>query len=111
MVRDETPDLDAKPEPLRRVVLGIDDLRLTRKRGPAEDNLPREITVDGRVVLDEETGLDLSDLVIGLDGGSLSVDGGLDKTLTDLRTTTVKLRSPTAPTSSAASINARGSTA
>lgn len=92
MARDETPDLESKPEPLRRVVLGIDDLRLTRKRGPADDSLPREITVDGRVVLDEETGLDLSDLVIGLDGGSLSVDGGLDKTLTDLRTTTVKLK-------------------
>lgn len=92
VARDETTRTEADREALRRVVLGLEDIVLTRKRGPADDSLPRELTVDGRVVLDEETGLDLSELVLGLDGGQLSVDGGLDETLTNLRPTAVKLK-------------------
>lgn len=90
--RDQTPGEDDEREALRRLVMNLADVELTRRRGPADDALPRTIGADGRVVLDEIDGLDISDLVITVDGGTLAVDGGLDKKFADLRPTTVKLK-------------------
>ncbi|MBL9106917.1 MAG: translocation/assembly module TamB domain-containing protein [Myxococcales bacterium] len=77
---------------MRRLVMDIDSVHLERRRGPADDGLPRDIRADGRVVLDEHDGLDLEDLVITVDGATLGVDGGLDPTLADLRPTALKLK-------------------
>jgi hypothetical protein len=61
-------------------------------RGPADDSLPRRLGARGTVVLDEDTGLDLSDLEIDVDGGSLKIDGGLGKQLDTFKPTDLRLR-------------------
>jgi hypothetical protein len=89
---DQTPAPDPEREALRRLVLAIDGLQVVRDRGPADVNLPRELRADGRVVLDERTGLDLADLVLTVDGGTLKLDGGLDPEFDHFKPTTVRVR-------------------
>ncbi|MBK7824353.1 translocation/assembly module TamB domain-containing protein [Nannocystis sp.] len=90
--RDLSPAPEATQTGLRRVVLDLADVELQRARGPADDSLPRRIGARGTVVLDEETGLDLSDLEIDVDGGSLKIDGGLGKQLDTFKPTDLRLR-------------------
>ena len=72
--------------------LGHRSSELHRARGPADDSLPRRIGARGTVILDEDTGLDLSDLEIDVDGGSLKIDGGLDKQLDTFKPTDLRLK-------------------
>lgn len=90
--RDQSPAPDTSASPLRRVVLDLKDVELERRRGPAEDGLPRRLRAAGTIVLDEDTGLDLSDLEIDVNGGSLRIAGGLDKTLTNFKPTDLRLK-------------------
>ncbi|MCY1058131.1 hypothetical protein [Nannocystis sp. SCPEA4] len=76
--------------PLDRIVLEIGGLKIERRRG--NDGLPRRIRVDGGVVLDRDDGLDLADLLVTVDGATLRVDGGLDKTFATLKPTDIKLK-------------------
>lgn len=90
--RDSTPAPEASKTGLRRVVLDLADIELHRARGPADDGLPRRIGARGTVILDEDTGLDLSDLEIDVDGGNLKIDGGLDKQLGTFKPTDLRLK-------------------
>ncbi len=90
--RIETPAPDQAESPLRRVVLDLSDVEIERRRGPADDGLPRRLRAAGTIVLDEETGLDLGDLEIDVNGGSLRLAGGLDKTLTNFKPTDLRLK-------------------
>lgn len=90
--RDQSPAPDPDHNPLRRVVLDLADIELERRRGPAEDGLPRRIRAAGTIVLDEHTGLDLTDLDLDVNGGSLRIAGGLDKTLTNFKPTDLRLK-------------------
>ncbi|WAS89932.1 translocation/assembly module TamB domain-containing protein [Nannocystis punicea] len=83
----------APPEeksPLDRIVLEIGGLKIERRRG--NDGLPRRIRLDGGVVLDRDDGLDLADLLVTVDGATLSVDGGLDAKFATLKPTDIKLK-------------------
>lgn len=76
--------------PLDRIVLEIGGLKIERRRG--NDGLPRRIRLDGGVVLDRDDGLDLADLLVTVDGATLSVDGGLDAKFATLKPTDIKLK-------------------
>ncbi|MDC0718919.1 translocation/assembly module TamB domain-containing protein [Nannocystis bainbridge] len=76
--------------PLDRIVLEIGGLKIERRR--THDGLPRRIRIDGGVVLDRVEGLDLADLLVTVDGASLSVDGGLDAKFAHLKPTDIKLK-------------------
>jgi hypothetical protein len=67
-------------------------LAITRDRGPADDNLPRDIRADGEVIWDDDEGLDLRGLRISVDGGSLRVSGGIDENFEQLALTTASIR-------------------
>lgn len=90
--RDQTPAPDPERDPLRRVVLDLADIELERRRGPADDGLPRRLRAAGTVVLDEDTGLDLGNLSLEVNGGSLRVAGGLDRTLRNFKPTDLRLK-------------------
>jgi len=90
--RDLSPAPDPDQSPLRRVVLDLADVELERRRGPAEDGLPRRLRAAGTIVLDEDTGLDLTDLNLDVNGGTLRIAGGLDKTLTHFKPTDLRLK-------------------
>jgi hypothetical protein len=90
--RDLSPAPDPDRNPLRRVVLDLADIELERHRGPAEDGLPRRLRAAGTIVLDEETGLDLSDFNLDVNGGGLRIAGGLDKALTHFKPTDLRLK-------------------
>jgi len=92
MERDQTPAPEAEAAGMRRVVLDLGDIELQRDRGPADDNLPRRLRAKGTIVLDEETGLDLSDLDLEVDGGSLQIDGGLDRDLLSFKPTVLRVK-------------------
>ncbi|KIG11981.1 hypothetical protein DB30_02227 [Enhygromyxa salina] len=68
---------------------GVD---ITRDRGPADDNLPRNLRADGDVIWDAVDGLDLRGLRIGVDGGQLRLSGGLDAKFEELAPTTASVR-------------------
>ena len=89
--RDQTGDPAAQGG-MRRVVLDLTDIELQRDRGPADDSLPRRLRARGTVVLDEDTGLDLSDLDLEVDGGSLQIDGGLERGLLSFKPTDLRVR-------------------
>lgn len=76
--------------PLDRIVLEIGGLKIERRRG--NDGLPRRIRIDGGLVLDRDDGLDLADLLVTVDGATLTVDGGLDAAFSHLKPTDIKLK-------------------
>lgn len=89
------PELPPGHEPqneLRRVELGFDDVRWVRDRGPRDDDLPRTIRAEGRVVIDEEGAIDLDNLLLSTDGTRLRVDGGVEGDMKRLRSTLLDLR-------------------
>lgn len=77
---------------LDHVEAELQRLAITRDHGPADDNLPRDIRADGEVIWDDEDGLDLRGLRIGVDGGQLRVSGGLDKEFETLEPTSASIR-------------------
>ncbi len=89
---DQTPAPDEEQSGLRRVVLDLTDIELERDRGPADDSLPKRLRAGGTIVLDEETGLDLSQLELDVDGGNVRIDGGLEKGLSSFKPTDIRLR-------------------
>jgi hypothetical protein len=78
-------------EGLDHVEAELHRVAVTRDRGPADDNLPRQITADGEVVWDDEDGLDLRGVRIGVDGGQLRLSGGIDREFENLEPTTARL--------------------
>lgn len=80
------------PSPLARLALGLDGVKVERRRGPADDGLPRRFRLDGGVTLDRDAGLALEDLVVTVDGATLKIDGGLDRTLENLEPTDLRLK-------------------
>ena len=88
---NQTPAPEASQTGLRRVVLDLADVELQRDP-PRPDSLPRRIGARGTVILDEDTGLDLSDLEIDVDGGSLKIDGGLGKNFDTFKPTDLRLK-------------------
>lgn len=77
---------------LERLDLGLTGLKIERRRGPADDSLPRRFRLDGGVLVDRANGLDLSDLVVTVDGATLRIDGGLDTAYANLKPTDLRLK-------------------
>ena len=75
-----------------RAEFRLGDLTLRRARGPAQDGLPREVRVNGRITYDSSEGVDLGGVEIAVDGGRVQIDGGTDETLRILRPTRLALR-------------------
>ncbi|HVH99819.1 MAG TPA: hypothetical protein VM869_13950, partial [Enhygromyxa sp.] len=79
-------------EGLDRVEAELQRVAITRTRGPAEDNLPRNIRADGEVIWDADDGLDLRGVRIGVDGGQLRLSGGVDARFAELDPTHASIR-------------------
>jgi hypothetical protein len=77
---------------LDRVEAELQRVAITRTRGPADDNLPRNIQADGEVIWDAEDGLDLRGVRIGVDGGQLRLSGGVNATFDQLDPTHASIR-------------------
>lgn len=65
---------------------------ITREHGPANDSLPKQLSADGEVVWDDDDGLDLRGIRIGVDGGQLRLSGGVDREFEQLDPTTASVR-------------------
>jgi hypothetical protein len=58
--------------------LRVDRLRLTRRRGPADDGLPRQLRLDGQLARARSGALDARGLTLAVDGGRIAATGGFD---------------------------------
>ncbi|MBK8264029.1 MAG: translocation/assembly module TamB domain-containing protein [Nannocystis sp.] len=74
-----------------RLDLDLEALALRRDHGPAQDSLPRQIRADGGLLYDTSDGLEIDALRVAVDGGHVTIDGGVDETARLLRPTRVAL--------------------
>lgn len=74
-----------------RTRLKLDGLQVTRVRSPSDDGLPKRFRVDGEVNFEDPGGLDLKNLIIGLDGGSISGAVGLESDWTTFKPSSLNL--------------------
>ncbi|MFV8756607.1 translocation/assembly module TamB domain-containing protein [Nannocystaceae bacterium ST9] len=77
---------------LDHVEAELHELAITREHGPDDDSLPKQISADGEVIWDDDDGLDLRGLRLGVDGGQLRLSGGLDREFEQLKPTTATIR-------------------
>jgi|GEM_PF-1769121 len=77
---------------LEHVEAELRRVAITRDRGPADDNLPRNIRADGEVIWDAKDGLDLRGIRIGVDGGLLRLSGGVNAAFDELNPTSASVR-------------------
>ncbi|MGB1277624.1 MAG: hypothetical protein ACPG77_17910, partial [Nannocystaceae bacterium] len=76
---------------LNRVELAFRELEYTRDQTPRDDGIPDQFSGEGSLVLDEETGISLSDTRIATVGAHVELNGGVDGEYKRLQPTDIKL--------------------
>lgn len=71
--------------------LRLDDVKVTRDLGPANDGIPRKLRANGTITVDADGAIDLEGLVLETDGTELGITGGVDGTLSTILPTQLHL--------------------
>ncbi|MGH1340732.1 MAG: hypothetical protein ACRBN8_04230 [Nannocystales bacterium] len=80
------------PTMLDRIIVRMDDVRVRRDRGPTQDGLPRDLSLEGTLNLGGDDVLTLDPLTVRAPGTVLLADGNLDIDLPRLNTLAFDLR-------------------
>ncbi|MEM6294298.1 MAG: translocation/assembly module TamB domain-containing protein [Myxococcota bacterium] len=80
------------PTLLERLDVRLGDLTIRRDRGPAQDGLPRDLRLDGRLSLGSDDLVDLDPLTVTTGGTSLRASGALDTQTAALEALLLDLR-------------------
>jgi hypothetical protein len=83
---------DAAQTDLLLAELHLDDVRVTRDRGPTDDSIPRRLRADGTIIIGPDGSIDVEGLVLRTDGTELGVTGGVDTKRSVLDPTSLRLR-------------------